>query len=88
METITLIEAVRAATDPFGIDGTLTAACRPSAKEVIERLHRLGFRIERIGIPDYSMKPLNEGSLLDAIRERDPGYLLSELEMRYLDGDR
>lgn len=74
METITMIEAVRAATDPFGIDGTATAACRPSASEVIERLHRLGFRIERIAIPDYAMW--------------NQKHQLSELEMRFLDGDR
>ena len=43
METINVFEAVRRATDPFGIDGMATAACRPQAKEVLTRLGKLGF---------------------------------------------
>ena len=41
------IEAVRKATDPYGLDGTATSAARPSASEVVERLRLLGFKVIR-----------------------------------------
>ena len=41
------IEAVRKATDPYGIEGTSTAAARPSASEIVERLRQLGFKVVR-----------------------------------------
>jgi len=80
MESISVIEAVRRATDPFGMSGTRTAAMRPSAAEVIDRLAELGFVV--VPARGLDVFGLNEGSLLDAIRERDPDYLISESEMR------
>lgn len=46
-----VIEAVRKATDPFGMEGLQTAFHRPSATEVIDRLAKLGFKIEPIEQP-------------------------------------
>lgn len=43
--TVDLYDAIRKATDPYGIDGTFTAAAMPSAAEVEMRLRSLGYRI-------------------------------------------
>lgn len=40
-----VLDAIRKATDPFGMDGSLTAAKAPSAVEVEWRLRQLGFRV-------------------------------------------
>jgi hypothetical protein len=45
METMNVFEAVRIATDPFGAEGVATGSHRPSAKEVLERLGKMGFAV-------------------------------------------
>jgi hypothetical protein len=76
METITAIEAVRRATDPFGMSGQHTSAMRPSAGEVIDRLAELGFVVVLADdvATDYE------------INIRDPW--ITESEARVLDGNR
>ena len=43
----TIAEAIRKAIDPFGIDGSQTAASKPDASEVERRLWMQGFRVVR-----------------------------------------
>jgi hypothetical protein len=97
MVTVTINEAVRRAMDPFGMDGNHTAAMRPSAADFLDRLEEQGYTVVPIESAQWLLdqvaalreteKSLAQGSLLDAIRERDPDYL-SEAEQRVLDGNR
>jgi hypothetical protein len=43
--TVDLYDAIRKATDPYGVDGEQTAAVTPSAAEIEMRLRSLGYRI-------------------------------------------
>ena len=43
----TITEAIRKATDPYGIDGDATSPMKPSASEVERRLWAQGFRVVR-----------------------------------------
>lgn len=78
METITAIEAVRKATDPYGVHGERTAAMRPSASEVIERLAELGFVVARADVSGAWIT-------ISEARKREG---ISESELRVLDGNR
>jgi hypothetical protein len=101
MESISVIEAVRRATDPFGMGGMRTAAMRPSAVEVIERLAELGFVVAPRAQVCTSDNPHDhQGDTCPiheyheyAVRLPDttswPTYeSISESEQRVLDGNR
>ena len=45
MEPVNVFEAVRRATDPYGMYGDAVAALPPTAKEVLTRLGDLGFTV-------------------------------------------
>jgi hypothetical protein len=82
MESISVIEAVRKATDPFGMNGTRTAACRPQAVEVIERLAELGFVVAPRAQACTSDDPRNHQG------DTCPVHEMSESEKRFMWGDR
>jgi hypothetical protein len=80
METITAIEAVRKAIDPWGMEGQHTTAMRPTASEVVERLRTLGFAVARIDLlVSRDIFPIYRDQATDPV---------SESEQRVLDGNR
>jgi hypothetical protein len=60
METITVIEAVRRAIDPWGMGGQHTSAMQPSAVDVIDRLRTLGFIVIRSPIEQPRLEGIEQ----------------------------
>lgn len=79
METITAIEAVRRAIDPWGMSGQYTTAMRPTATDVIDRLAELGFAVTRA---EERCKPFYPD------HHPDCNESISDSEQRVLDGNR
>ena len=48
-----VFEAVRKATDPYGVNGEQVSPTPPSASEVLRRLGKMGFAV----VPLYMVKP-------------------------------
>lgn len=64
-------DAIRTATDPYGMNGDQVSANPPSAEETIERLRTLGFEIVDTDASDCP-RPLLEGRGRD--KDRDTHY--------------
>jgi hypothetical protein len=91
METIKLLEAVRHATDAYGIDGRQTCAAPPTASEVIKRLAELGFVVAPRAQVCTSDNPLeHQGDTCPVHEDRfhENRTYVSESEARALDGNR
>ena len=76
MDPVNVFEAVRRATDPYGMYGDAVAALPPTAKEVLTRLGDLGFTVVPRSMVSYTFEPLDSGSRV------------TEAEQRVLDGNR
>jgi hypothetical protein len=70
MESISVIEAVRRAIDPWGMEGQHTSAMRPTASEVIDRLLSQGYTIIPVPRTTINDEPISESEqrLLDGNR--------------------
>jgi len=85
METITVIEAVRRAIDPWGMNGQYTTSMRPTATDVVERLAELGFVVAPRAQVCTSDNPRDhQGDTCPIHEDRS----LTESEQRVLDGNR
>jgi hypothetical protein len=85
METITAIEAVRKAIDPWGMEGQHTTAMRPTAAEVLDRLATLGFVVAPRARVCTSDNPRDHQGDTCPIHE---DRFLTESERRVMDGNR
>lgn len=82
MVTVTIIEAVRRATDPFGMEGTRTASMRPTAAEVIDRLEQQGYSVVSTESVQWLLDKLNEKGISTEREEPLSGIEQYQVESR------